>query len=92
MKANKASKKEQENEIFALDIGRMCRLHLIYATVKLGREVLSTETAKDPKVMEYLFVGLKIFALKQLLIDHQSLYESGYFGKGSGRLLDLAYR
>jgi hypothetical protein len=37
-------------------------------------------------------LGLKIFALKQLLLDSQGLYETGFFGLGSGRLLDLSYR
>ena len=32
MKASQASKKEQENELYALDIARMTRLHLIYLT------------------------------------------------------------
>ena len=36
--------------------------------------------------------ALKIFALKQLTLEHQSLYESGYFTGGSARLLHLAYR
>lgn len=92
MKSNSASKKEQENEIFALDIARMTRLHLIYLSFKLARDRLDSHPVKDPKIKVYLEAGCKIFALKQLTLDHQSLYENGYFVKGSGRLLDLSYR
>lgn len=92
MKSNSASKKEQENEIFALDIARMTRLHLIYLSFKLARDRLDSHPVNDPKIKVYLEAGCKIFALKQLTLDHQSLYENGYFVKGSGRLLDLSYR
>ena len=37
MKANEAHIKVQENEIFALDIARMTRIHLVYVTFKLAR-------------------------------------------------------
>ena len=47
MKASTATKKEQENEIFAMDIGRMTRLHLIYVTFKMARERLETSEFRD---------------------------------------------
>jgi len=92
MKASTAHKKEQENELFALDVGRMTRLHMIYIVFRMARERLAASQFTDPNVKFVLETGIKIFALKQLTLDHQTLYESGYFGRGSGRLLDLAYR
>ena len=38
MNASDASSKEKLNEIFALDISRITRLHVIYMTFKLARE------------------------------------------------------
>ena len=38
MNATDASSKEKLNEIFALDISRITRLHVIYMTFKLARE------------------------------------------------------
>ena len=38
MNASDASSKEKLNEIFALDISRIVRLHVIYMTFKLSRE------------------------------------------------------
>jgi hypothetical protein len=37
MKESTAHIKEKENEIFAIDIARMTRLHLIYVTLRMGR-------------------------------------------------------
>ena len=70
MKASPAHKKVQENEIFATDISRMTRLHLIYVTFKMGRKRLEGSQFTDLKVQKHLFTGLKIFALKQLLSDN----------------------
>jgi len=46
----------------------------------------------DAKVQVPLEFLLKIFAVKQILKDPQSLYECGYFGTGSGQLCDAAYK
>ena len=37
MNESTAHTKEKENEIFAIDIARMTRLHLIYVTFRMGR-------------------------------------------------------
>ena len=92
MNESTAHIKEKENEIFAIDIARMTRLHFIYATLRMGRQRLDSHKFTDLNVKTYLILGLKVFALRQLLLDSQSLYETGFFGLGSGRLLDLSYR
>ena len=92
MKESTAHKKEKENEIFAMDVSRMTRQHMIYVTFRMAKERLEANQFKDQGVKLLLETAIKIFALKQLIIDHQSLYESGYFGKGSAYLLDQAYR
>ena len=70
MKASSASKKEQENEIFAMDVGRMTRLHLIYVTFKMSRERLDSSQFTDLNVRSIMETGIKIFALKQLSLDY----------------------
>ena len=85
-------KNVKENEIYALDIARMTRVHMIYLTFKLAREKIASAQLNCPNIMNYLEACIKIFALKQILLDHKSLYESGFFKHGSNRLFDLAYR
>ena len=80
MKENEAHKKVQENEIFALDIARMTRIHLVYVTFKLARTRIEKAQYKDQNVRKLQELCIKIFALKQLSLDHQILYECGYFG------------
>ena len=92
MEASTASNKEKENEIFALDVARMTRLHLIYVSFRMARERLDSSELKDQNIKHFLEVGIKTFALKQLLLDNSGLYENGYFNRGSARLLDLAFR
>ena len=85
-------KNVKENEIYALDIARMTRVHMIYLSFKLARERIETAQVNSPNILKYATVCIKIFALKQILLDHKSLYESGFFKRGSNRLIDLAYR
>lgn len=66
-------------------------MHLIYLSFKIARERLTRKACVDPKIKVYLEAGIKIFALKQLQLDSEPLYEAGYFGKGSGRLLASSY-
>jgi len=66
-------------------------MHLIYLSFKLARQRLNSKIIKDPKIKIYLEAGCKIFALKQLQLSSQSLYEAGFFGKGSARLLADSY-
>ena len=58
----------------------------------MARERLESSQFRDLAVKSILELGIKIFALKQLSLDYQTLYECGYFSSGSSRLLDLAYR
>lgn len=50
MKSSSASNKEQENEIFALDIGHTVRLHLIYLSYKIAKDHLAASSFKDDKI------------------------------------------
>ena len=52
---------------------------------------MAKHTFTDANVVKFLEIALKVFALKQLVLDNQSLYESGHFSNGSSSLLNLAY-
>ena len=92
IKESKEHKKIYENELYQIDISRMTRIHLVYIIFKLARARIESAKTSDQNCKKYLEIAIKVFALKQLTIDHQSLYECGYFGFGSGKLLDQAYR
>ena len=57
----------------------------------MARELMNKQAFADKNVAKFLSNALKVFSLKQLIIDNQSLYESGHFGPGSGNLLNAAY-
>lgn len=49
--------------------------------------VIDEKTFKDPNIKPLLQLLAKVFALKQLTMDSNALYETGFFGKGSKPLL-----
>jgi len=53
-----------------MDVSRMTRLHLIYVTFRMARERLESSQPKDQGLRVLLETGIKIFALKQLCLDH----------------------
>jgi len=88
MNKSEASTKTKENEIFALDVQRLTRLHIKYALFFMARERLSASNFKDKNILGILELLTKIFALKELQQDNTLLYETGFFGKGSLQLLN----
>ena len=69
LKESDASQKEQENEIFALDFNRLSRQHVIYVCVKMARDLMKKQAFTDGNVPKFLSNALKVFALKQLILD-----------------------
>lgn len=47
---------------------------------------------KDGRTKEVLLLLAKVFALKQLTLDCTPLYETGFFGKNSDKLLNEAFK
>ena len=64
MSSDEANPKQKENEIYALDIARMTRVHMIYLSFKLARERLESATFNSPNLFKLLEMCIKIFALK----------------------------
>lgn len=77
-----ASEKEKENDLFAVDVNRTVRQHIIFIAFRIARQRLAKfnfTSANGQKLVEAL---LRMFAHVQLANDHQSLYESGFFTSG----------
>jgi hypothetical protein len=66
----------------------MTKYHLIYMMFIISKNNYKNHKFKDQRIPGILDLLLKVFALKQLQEDPQGLYECGYFGAGSGKLLD----
>ena len=92
MKASDAPKKVQENELFAFEVGKMSRQHISYMIFTLAKKQLDEFDFKDKNIKPIVELLLKIFAVKQLKNDCSDLYETGFFGAGSAKLLDAAHK
>ena len=89
---SKAPSKTRQNELFAIDVNRMTRLHLTYIIYERARSTLEKSDMKCQNFKKALHSAMANYALKQLTLDSNLLYESGFFGRGSGDLLDQAYK
>lgn len=90
--ASKAPSKTKQNELFAMEVNKMTKMHLVYIMYERAKAKLQSKGIKDANVTKIFMTVLANFALKQLLTDNISLYESGFFGPGSGDLLNAAYK
>ncbi len=80
-------KKTLINDIIALDLLMMSRAHHTYLSFVIFVRVINEKTFKDPNIKPLLHLLAKVFALKQLSMDSDALYETGFFGTGSKSLL-----
>ena len=76
------------NELYAQDIIRMSKFHMLYLTYMMAKENITKTTFKDPNVKSLLELIMRVFALNELMQDSTALYETGYFRKGSSDLLN----
>ena len=89
---SKAGGKAKQNDLFALDINKMTRLHLLYIMYERARSNLKAKNLQCQNLNKILEIVLANYALKQLSLDNRELYECGFFGPGSAELLDQAYK
>lgn len=92
MNESTESSKTKTNELFAMEVQKMVKAHLIYILFTMTKYRVQSYAFVDAKIQVPLDLLVKIFAVKQILKDPQSLYECGYFGPGSGQLIDAAYK
>ena len=89
---SKASSKTKQNELFAMDVNRMTKAHLIYICYERACKSLMAKKVADQNIKKAFMNLYANFALKQLSLDCVSLYETGFFGPGSNDLLLAAYK
>lgn len=82
----------QMNEEIAQDILGMSRAHHTYMSFFIFVKVILNTQFRDQKIKELLLLLAKVFALKQLHIDAQACYETGFFGRGSKLLMSNAMK
>lgn len=65
---------------------------MLYVAFLHFRRTVELFEFEDLRTQQVLMLLLKVFALRQLTIDNSSLYETGFFAKGSDRLLNESYK
>ena len=90
MQNDTRSKKEKDNEIFALDVQRMTNIHLKYILFEMALKRVKDYRFKEESLRLAIIRLIKLFAVNDLVKDSESLYEVGYFRAGSGALRDQA--
>ena len=80
------------NELFATDIEKLTRAHMILLMFTSNRDLTSNHAFKDAKITEVLELVNKMFAVKQIMASHSALYETGFFKTGSNLLLEEAFK
>ena len=82
------SEKVKVNELFADDLVRLTKLHLNYCMFKMSLNKIKETQFKDAKIPELLRLLVSIYSLKELTKDSTMLYETGFFGPGSAKILN----
>ena len=80
------------NELISLDLERMIRAHLILTMYEASVQVVAQNNWKDQTIAKVLLLVNQMFAVKQLLVSHTALYETGFFERGSVTLLEQAFK
>lgn len=89
--ASKAPSKEKQNSLFAIDVNRMVKLHLINIMYERSRLKVESSNIQDANLKRTMLCTLANFALKFIMLDSAPLYECGFFREGASDLLDAAY-
>lgn len=66
----------------------MIKAHIRLMMYLMAKEYIDKTKIADKKVREVLLLCVRIFAVHSLLRDSEGLYECGYFGPGSQRLVE----
>lgn len=89
---SKAPSKTKQNELFAIDVNRMARTHIIYIMYERARNNIEKKDLKCANLKANLMTLLANFALKELISEPALLYESGFFQQGSFQLMEGALK
>ena len=89
---SKAPSKTKQNDLFAMEVNRMTKLHLIYIMYERSRAKIASKKIKDSNINRTFMSIFANYALKYIIADSSSLYECGFFGPGSNELLEASYK
>ncbi len=83
-------KKTAMNDLYAQDILAMSRNHHLYMSYLIYVQDVDKLQPKDKNIKPHLVLLGKIFALKRLLEDSSTLYETGFFTTGAKQAMGAA--
>ena len=92
MAASPATDQEKTNDLFAVDILLASKLHIEYIIIRLARQYYKDHTFADTRIRPILDLLIKVVAVKMLMKDSDGLFETGYWGAGSSRLLADSFK
>jgi acyl-CoA oxidase len=87
-----APSKTKDNELFAVDVVNMTRIHIWYVTFIIFKNTLEGAKLKDERIRDHLKTLCSIFALNELKRDSTACYESGYFQNGASQMINDALK
>jgi hypothetical protein len=87
----KIAMKVKANELYATLEQKMVRSHISYVMYQQALDYILNHRFTDDKIPELLLLMVKVFAVKQIMLDTQPLYACGYFERGAKKLLDEAF-
>ena len=87
-----ASENEKANEIFATQKILTTKLHLDFIIVNLAFESYCNHQFTDVRIRPLFDQLVQLFAIKLLMQNSEGLYESGFFTKGSKRLMTDSFK
>ena len=85
-----ASEVEKVNDLFAVQILRMVKVHIQLCAFMMAKEYVTKHKFTDPNIPPLLLLLIRTFALKQLLTNTQGLFECGYFNAESQDLIEAS--
>ena len=89
-KNEQASKTEKVNMLYAVDIVRMSAIHIKYLNIKFSLDYM--RNLKDTNLRQNLMNLATLLGLTHLQEYSEMAYESGYFSKGCGALVNQAVK
>ena len=70
----------------------MSKMHISYIMYKTAKAQIDLFKFKDDKLKPQIELLLKVFAVNYIREDPVDLFETGFFGKGSSKLIDAAFK
>ena len=84
--------KVKDNELFAFEVQKMSKMHISYIMFKTAKSQIDLFKFKDDKLKPLVELLIKLFAVNYIREDPVDLFEIGFFGRGSSKLIDAAFK